>query len=303
MKPLVSILLPVHNNASTLLPAVRSIVLQTFDDWELIVIDDASSDDSAQIPTRFNDRRISVIRNVTNRGLASCLNEGIERSRGPFIARMDGDDVSYPQRIERQVCFLASNREVDLVATRAVVFRHEGEAIGTTAAPGDHAAVCRRPWNGFNSLPHPTWLGRRAWFAANRYDTNFRKAQDRELLLRTYKTSTFGCLPEFLLGYRRDSLSLRKSFVSRCFVARALVQCLAVRRNYALAAGVPAEALKMAADVFAVASGFHIKASAGRSTFLASDELERWQTVWESCSNPESRLGGRSRAIRHIRVA
>ena len=104
--PIVSVLMPVRNGASTIGAAVRSVLTQTLRDFELIVIDDGSSDRSRAIVEGFHDERIRLIHEPSSAGLAPRLNQAVSLSKGEFIARMDADDICFPQRLSRQVARL-----------------------------------------------------------------------------------------------------------------------------------------------------------------------------------------------------
>ncbi|WCJ60008.1 glycosyltransferase family 2 protein [Fontisphaera persica] len=116
IEPAVTVLLPVYNAAATLRAAIRSICTQTLSDWELLVVDDGSTDDSAPIAQHLalNDRRIQVLRRP-HEGLVSALEAGLRQARGRYIARMDADDVCYPDRLEKQVELLDWDSELGLV--------------------------------------------------------------------------------------------------------------------------------------------------------------------------------------------
>src|SRR4051794_36827493 len=113
--PLVSIGMPVRNNEKTLGVAVRSIVRQTYPQWELLLINDGSTDGTLEVARGFCDERIRVIDEPESRGLPARLNQAVAAARGEYFARMDGDDLSYPERLERQVAYLQAHPEVDLV--------------------------------------------------------------------------------------------------------------------------------------------------------------------------------------------
>ena len=115
--PRISVLMPVYNTAPFLKEAVDSILNQTFKDFELIVLDDCSPDNSEEILNTFSDERIVRYKGQQNVGLANVLNIGLRMARGEFIARMDSDDISLPERIERQVLYLDTHPKVDLVST------------------------------------------------------------------------------------------------------------------------------------------------------------------------------------------
>src|SRR5713226_5627186 len=127
--PLVSVVLPVYNAGLTLPQALASIKLQTFREWELIFIDDGSTN-GCMGGFSPSDDRIRVVQDGRNLGLAARLNQGIDLARGKYLARMDQDDVAYPTRLERQVEFLDRNSSVDLAGTKAIVFRDEGLPAG-----------------------------------------------------------------------------------------------------------------------------------------------------------------------------
>src|SRR5262245_53821277 len=111
--PRVSVLLPCRNGARTLELALRSILAQSFTEFELLLLDDGSTDESAAIASRFNDSRIRIFGDGMHRGLSLRLNEGVSRARGQYVARMDADDVSFPCRLERQVAYLDGNPQID----------------------------------------------------------------------------------------------------------------------------------------------------------------------------------------------
>src|SRR3712207_6771527 len=101
--PLVSVILPVYNSEKYIGPAVQCILDQSLGDFELIVIDDASSDRTLEVVQSFRDERIRIVRKERNTGYTVSLNQGLSLARGKYIARMDADDVSLPERLERQV--------------------------------------------------------------------------------------------------------------------------------------------------------------------------------------------------------
>src|SRR6185503_5418632 len=153
----------------TLERALASLLAQTHRNWELVLIDDGSRDASVRIAGRLRDERIRVSADGARKGLAARLNEAVAAARGAYIARMDADDVSYPERFERQLAFLEQHKDVDLLGAGAVVFAGEGVPLGLFRVQPAHAEICARPWAGFY-LPHPTWMGRAAWFRAHPYE-------------------------------------------------------------------------------------------------------------------------------------
>lgn len=215
-EPLVTVVMPVYNAGPYLRQAVLSIVRQTFGDWELLIIDDGSTDDAIEGITDIADHRIHVVRNPNNLGLAATLNIGIDLARGEFIARMDQDDIAYPERLERQLAMLRADPTLDLVAVRCLAIDRKGEIVGALPFALSHEMLCKMPWRGFY-LPHPTWLGRTEWFRRYRYAIpGPYLSEDQELLLRSYRDSRFAVTPEILFAYRvRDRIDWKKTFRTR----------------------------------------------------------------------------------------
>jgi glycosyltransferase involved in cell wall biosynthesis len=212
----------VHNGAGTVASAIRSILWQTLSDWELILVNDASTDSTATICRSFQDSRIRVVDESEQKGLAARLNQSLDCARGKYVARMDADDIAYPERFARQVHYLESHPDVDLLGHGAVLFKRKGEVVGLYPRAVSHEDICRRPWWGF-PLAHPTWMGKRSWFITERSDERLMKGQDQELLLRTYQKSRFAALPECLLGYRIENISVLKSTRGRLVYCRRLL--------------------------------------------------------------------------------
>lgn len=111
-KPLFSVLMPVYNGEKYLREAIDSILEQTLTDFEFLIIDDGSKDNSVQIINSYNDPRIRLVKNETNLGISKTLNRGIEMASAEFIARMDADDISYPARLQKQYDYLIKHPRV-----------------------------------------------------------------------------------------------------------------------------------------------------------------------------------------------
>ncbi len=284
--PVVSIVLPVYNAGAHLSKALASIARQTFREWELILIDDGSTD-GCMAGFSAPDARVRVVLDGKNEGLAARLNQGIDLARGRYLARMDPDDIAYPGRLQAQVKFLAEHPDIDLVATRALLFRDEGSVIGLSHFRQTHEEICAAPWRGF-FLPHPTWMGKIEWFRRFRYHLpEIVRAEDQELLLRSYRTSRFACLPEVLLGYRQPGLRLNKVLTARKHLA--LVQWTVNREQghpgHAIL-GFLAYALKALVDTALGAVGAqHL--FVGRQALAApQEEIDRWRKIWQELQLP-----------------
>ena len=218
-KPLITVAMPVYNAGKYLRLAVISIVKQSYLNWELLIIDDGSTDNSFKDIADINDKRINIFRDGMNRGLATRLNEAVDMAKGSYFARMDGDDVSYSQRFARQLSVLQNEPELDLVATRAITIDESNQALGLFPYAISHNEICAKPWRGFY-FPHPTWMGKIEWFRNNRYKIPGPFCcEDQELLLRSYNKSKLATLDDILFAYRiRDRVDGGKLARTRCAV-------------------------------------------------------------------------------------
>jgi glycosyltransferase involved in cell wall biosynthesis len=276
---LVTIGMPVCNCRATVAEAIASIMNQTFWDWELVVLDDGSQDGTPDVVRRFDDARIRLIEGKANHGLPARLNEIVRGCKSSFFARMDGDDIAYPDRLEMQVEFLRKHTEVDLVAGAMVIFDREGKAMGVRRGPGEHGEICARPSSGF-PMAHPTWLGRTEWFLRNPYREDAVRMEDWAVLFRAYKQSTFANLQEVVLGYREASLSLRKLAVARRHKCRFIVEYARADGNYVGAfKEVGRQSVKLMIDAFALGTGFNHRLLRHRVPPISDAEVEAWREV------------------------
>jgi glycosyltransferase involved in cell wall biosynthesis len=205
--PRVSVVLPVYNGAEYLEESLESVLRQTFRDFEVLVIDDASTDDSAGIAKGFRDPRICVIRHAKNMRLPETLNHGLELARGEFIARMDADDICAPRRFELQVHLLDLHPEIGICGGWIRLFG--GAANLTRKYPVSSDAV--EAFRHFNCpFGHPTVMLRRGLLEANglRYDPGAAAVEDFELWTRLLKFTRGANLPEVLLEYRLHEASV-----------------------------------------------------------------------------------------------
>ena len=209
--PIITIAMPFYNSAATLELSIRSLLNQSYGDFELLLCDDGSDDLGLAIARSFDDPRVICWSDGRRLRLAARLNQCIDRARGSYLARMDADDIAYPDRLARQLAFLGNHTEVDLCSAGAMVFGKQGRPLWRFSPALEHAAITRSPFRGF-PLWHPLWMGHIEWFRRWRYEESAWLAQDQELLLRSYRLSRFANLPQVLLGYRRERVTLKKLF-------------------------------------------------------------------------------------------
>lgn len=278
-----------YNAEATIGLALRSILAQTYQTWELIVVDDGSTDLTAERVMQLKDPRVRFIQEPSgNMGLASRLNQCVRLARGRYVARMDADDVAYPRRLERQVQFLEAHRDIDLLGTGAVIFTGAGEIVGCYPTACSHEAVCRRPWWGF-PLAHPTWMGTRDWFESHPYSDQDIRCEDQALLLRSFAHSRFAALQEVLLGYRVDEISAEKSGRGRLNYCRRL---LAGTHDFSslrwAVKGIGVHGAAFVRDLVVQAGGTIGKNSRRSWGVLDQVERERWRSVWAGLADDRS---------------
>lgn len=223
MSDLITVGLPFYNDYRHLALAVRSVLRQTWQNWELLLVNDASQDGSLEVARTFADPRIRIIDHRDNRGLGYRLNEITGAARGEYLFRMDADDVMHPERLERQWNVLRSAPSNTVVGTAAVELDEHGNLTRIIRSRG----VRQGGYSARGAFIHPTVAARTAWFRENRYSEApvFRRVQDAELWIRTAASSRFVLLEEPLLFYRRPG-SL--SFDKYLWQAMALVNLLAL---------------------------------------------------------------------------
>lgn len=197
--PKVTVLLPVYNSEKYLSEAVGSILAQDFHDFEFLIIDDGSEDGSLNILASYKDKRIRLVRHEKNQGLIKTLNEGISLARGTYIARMDGDDISLPHRLSRQVKFMDEHPHVGIAGTWF-------ELMGTGQVikhPADHESI-RTTLFHYSALGHPTVMMRKDLMIKHGllYNEEYMHAEDYELWTRCAEYFELANIQEVLLIYR-----------------------------------------------------------------------------------------------------
>ena len=272
--------MPVLDCQETLQLAIRSLLAQTYPHWELLLVDDGSSDGTLQVARRFADPRIEIYSDGESRGASFRRNQAIGMSRGKYYACMDGDDVAYPERLERQVSYLERHTDVDLVGAWVMVFGPAGTPLGKRAAPETHRAICARPFAGF-PMAQPTFVGRLEWFRRYGYRDEVALCEDQDLLVRSYRFSRFANVPEILLGYREERLDLRKILTSRFYLAQSLSRAFCKQGQPGVAIRAIAEqVLKGLVDCFAVGTGLNYRILRHRARPITAAERAKWQHVW-----------------------
>ena len=207
----VSIGIPFYNAEDFLRDAITSALNQRFDDFELLLIDDGSTDNSLQIARNFANKRIRLFADGANKGLPARLNELVAHARGEYFARMDADDIMFSRRIATQVRFLEQHPEVDVLGSGVITIDTRNGITGTInypEHPGSTADVVRH-----RCFIHPSIMAKRSWFVQNAYDEHAERMEDYELWLRTIAQSHFCNLAEPLLFYRVSGLPYLQKYL------------------------------------------------------------------------------------------
>lgn len=203
--PLVSVIIPCYNTEKYVESAVRSIMSQTYKNLEIIITDDCSTDGTFSILQKLaaEDSRIKLYKNETNLKIVKTLNNMISQANGKYIARMDADDVSLPERIEKQVDFLEKHKDYGFCGTNVFYINENGEKFRVSHLPitAEENSFCL---GFYSSFIHPAVLVRSEIYKENLYNENFLYAEDYELWVRLVVSKGIkgGNLKERLFEYR-----------------------------------------------------------------------------------------------------
>lgn len=205
--PKVSVLMTVYNNERFLKEAMGSICSQTWNDFEFIIVNDASTDASRNVLGTYPDTRIRIIDNEKRLGLTASLNRGMIHCKGEYIARMDADDISLPHRLERQVAYLDNHPDVGVVGTFIKSMNAAGTITGEWKSASEDVQL---RWHLLfrNIIAHPSALIRKSLLTqVNGYDESFTYAQDYALWTTLARLCKLHVIPEYLLLWRSHSQS------------------------------------------------------------------------------------------------
>jgi glycosyltransferase involved in cell wall biosynthesis len=279
-----------HDEEPRLERAIRSVLAQSYGDFELLLVDDGSTDRSLEIAQSFTDRRIIVTSDGRRRHLAARLNDIAQRARGDRIARMDGDDVSHPERLRLQMDHLDRVPDCTAVGTWTALIDDDDETFGVFEAsglrPGD---VPDAP-----PIPHATMMARAEWLRRYPYDTSLRRAEDRDLWARVAGASRIDAIADVL--YLVHVSAARPTFIADYLQGQADLRRVLFRygrRTPLLTAGRVASSLaKSGVMVVADAIGASARLVRRRGRAPTDREMER---VREAVSASNASRGSESR--------
>lgn len=208
MKPLVSVIMPSYNSENYIDEAIESVLEQTYENWELIIIDDASTDRSTEIIKTYKDKRIRLLCNEINKGISESTNKGIKKSRGKYIALLDDDDIAEKDRLTLQVSYLEMHTEIDILGGRTTLIDKSGDVIDYSGIPRNNPKYikavllfsCMDFWNGTAMI--------RREFIENfhlYYKNGCYGMQDYRFYMESSKVGNISTIPQFVLRHRLHS--------------------------------------------------------------------------------------------------
>ncbi|MCM1141402.1 MAG: glycosyltransferase [Muribaculum sp.] len=213
-KPLITVGIPVYNAEKFVAIAIRSVLNQSFTDFELLITDDGSSDNTVDIIDSFNDERIRFIKDGENKGISYRLNQQISLAKGEYFCRMDADDIMLPWRLQKQVEYLLKNPNVDVIGGGALIIDDENNIIGKRLSPIEFQLTLDM-WKSGHAFMHPTVFGKTKFFRKFKYRKDLVGVEDLDLWYRASKESIMFYIPDLVMCYR-EPLSLKlKTYLFR----------------------------------------------------------------------------------------
>lgn len=205
-KPLISVIMPVHNGGRFIREAIESILTQTYQNFELLIANDNSSDETQRIITEHCKRfpkKIKIIHLPMTHGAYGAANQAMKIARGDFIAPMDADDVSHLRRLEKEVDYLLRHPEVILVAGQARIIDETGNVIGEKVFPTEHNEIYKKFFE-VHPIVHPSCMIRRSLLPQKDrlYENKYGVNDDYYTLFTLFRHGKFANLPPYLLDYR-----------------------------------------------------------------------------------------------------
>ncbi|WP_299487738.1 glycosyltransferase [Acaryochloris sp. IP29b_bin.137] len=209
----VSVIIPAYNAMPYLPQTVESVLQQTFNNFEVLIIDDASTDETVEWASQLEDRRVSLIQHDQNQGLATTRNMGINRAKGDYIAFLDADDVWEPTKLSKQIQVLNRDTHIGLIYTSAAIINEEGQTTGRMFKAFKEGNVWELLIQGnFVDCPSSVMVRRECFDQVGLFDINFRCVEDWEMWIRIAKRYRFAAIHEPLVKFRMVSNSLSKNY-------------------------------------------------------------------------------------------
>lgn len=219
--PLVTVGIPVYNVGKYIWQSLNSVLSQTYSNLEVIITDDGSSDNTLEILSKINDPRIIILSDGINRGISFRLNQQICLAKGKYFFRMDGDDLMFPNRVEKLVEYLEANPAVDVIGSSAIIIDDDSRIIGKRVAEKKDRSLDSIFRSGL--FIHPTVAGKTSWFRKWQYKEDMSGVEDIDLWIRSFSGSVIAEYEMPLLFYRDPlkfkikTYKLRQKKLINCF--------------------------------------------------------------------------------------
>lgn len=207
-KPLISVIMPARNAGNFVVEAVRSIQQQTVTDWEFLIVNDGSTDNTGALLDEFaaKDKRIRVLHNKSGKGISSSLNHLLRIAKGKFIARMDADDISLPDRFAKQLSYLAEHPDVVACGGSAHMIDGEGKIFAEKMFPTDPEVLYQMIMR-MVPIQHPIMMARAHVMKKYRYDETMSTAEDVDMFFKLLQDGNLGNVPHVIYKYRKADTS------------------------------------------------------------------------------------------------
>jgi len=230
-KPLISILMPVYNAGGFLVKAIESILAQTYENWELLAIDGGSKDNSLEILKKYakKDSRIKIITNGKHQGISHSLNLGIPKAKGKYIARMDADDVSLPNRFAEQIKLLENSPNLVACGGQAEMIDEKAHVFAEKRFP-TNPKVLREMIMKMIPLQHPILMVRTKVFKKYRYLENLPTAEDVDMLFYLLSKGEISNVDQVVYQYRKASTSNAYKNVKKTFYITLKTRLAAIKK-------------------------------------------------------------------------
>ena len=260
--------------------AVRSVYAQTYRNWELILIDDGSTDGSLDVARSVVDARVTVVSDGVNRGLAYRLNQAATLAKYNYVARMDADDLMLPTRLQIQMRFLTENPKFDLISTGVFsvdnnlkLLGRRGESVSSYSFEG----LFRKR----QSIVHAAIIGRRDWFLRNQYDATQSRVEDVELWLRASRKNDFraASLKEPLYIYREEGNLTRSKLIEAFVNGRAVINRYSLRRFEFVRSGAVLFAKRAVVEVLSLFNQLHRLQSLRNSGPISRQQTSEYEAA------------------------
>jgi len=215
LTPRVTVFIPIYNSEKFLHETITGVLNQTYKNFELLAIDDGSTDSSLNILNSFNDPRIRIERNKKNMGRPYTRNRGVELAKGEYIAILDSDDIAMPDRLLEQVNFLDKNQDISGVGSFAEIISDTGKFIKTLELPCDTKSINSKIYQS-NCFVHSSIMLRlQTLVDIGGYNLEYPQAQDYELFLRLCRNHSLANIPKVLVKYRIHSGQVSQTHISK----------------------------------------------------------------------------------------